>query len=310
MIQLQLTKRKKLRIEDGIYLVFCVRNEFHRIEYFLDYYRRLGVAGFLAIDNDSSDGTCEYLLDQADCSVWHTKASYKNSNFGMEWCNYLITKYLSDRWVVCCDPDEFIVYPSCEDRNLVELTTHMDRLGQQSLFCMMVDTYGRHGIEQTELKPGQNPFEVAAYFDDLVPSQRLNGGDDGIWIQGGVRMRAGFRNNPQCAPAINKVPLIKWRRGYRYLSSMHHTNSPEINFNLNENPDFISGCIMHFKYVSSLTQKAKEEIDRKQHYGDSIEYKKYLDQCDTGNFDECISRRYTCSTDLEHIGFMQRGIWY
>ena len=310
MIKFQLINRKKIKIENGIYLVFCVRNEYHRIAYFLDYYRRLGIAGFLAVDNDSSDGTGEYLLDQPDCSIWYTRSSYKDSNFGMDWCNYLIARYLSNRWVVCCDPDEFIVYPSCEDRDFVELTTHMDRLGQRSLFCLMVDTYGRNGIERTELKPGQNPFEVAAYFDDLVPSQRLNEKKGNIWIQGGVRMRAGFRNNPQCAPAINKVPLIKWRRGYRYLSSMHHTNTSEINFNLHGNPEFISGCIMHFKYVSSIIHKAEEELIRKQHYDDGIEYKKYLNHRDCVHFNENISRRYARSSDLEQIGFMQRGAWY
>ncbi|WP_201722368.1 glycosyltransferase family 2 protein, partial [Sulfitobacter sp. HI0040] len=43
-------------------LVFCTqRNERVRLPYFLDYYRRMGVAHFFFVDNDSDDGSLDYL---------------------------------------------------------------------------------------------------------------------------------------------------------------------------------------------------------------------------------------------------------
>ena len=42
------------------------RNERLRLPAFLNHYRSLGVDEFLVIDNDSSDGSTEYLAAQAD----------------------------------------------------------------------------------------------------------------------------------------------------------------------------------------------------------------------------------------------------
>ena len=58
--------------EDDI-LMFCtLRNEKVRLPYFLEYYREMGVNHFLFVDNDSTDGTMDYLAEQPDVSVWHT----------------------------------------------------------------------------------------------------------------------------------------------------------------------------------------------------------------------------------------------
>ena len=51
-----------------ILLVMVVRNEALRLPYFLDYYRRLGVAQFLVVDNDSTEtnSTGQQQRDQED----------------------------------------------------------------------------------------------------------------------------------------------------------------------------------------------------------------------------------------------------
>ena len=69
-----------------------MRNEIIRLPYFLEYYRKLGVAHFLIVDNDSDDGTGEYLADQPDVSLWHTTHSYKLSRFGVDWLTWLQIK--------------------------------------------------------------------------------------------------------------------------------------------------------------------------------------------------------------------------
>ena len=43
-------------------LCFCtLRNEKVRLKYFLSYYRDRGISHFLFVDNDSNDGSREYL---------------------------------------------------------------------------------------------------------------------------------------------------------------------------------------------------------------------------------------------------------
>ena len=66
----------------------CVRNEMGRLPFALSYYRDLGVGQFLIVDNDSTDGTRDYLKAQPDVRLWHTKASYRDSRFGLDWMNW------------------------------------------------------------------------------------------------------------------------------------------------------------------------------------------------------------------------------
>ena len=94
-----------------ILLVTCLRNERARMPAFADHYRRLGVGHFLVVDNDSTDGFMDWAREQPDVSVWHTKASYRDSRFGMLWVNDLLRRHGRKRWCVVVDPDEFLVYP-------------------------------------------------------------------------------------------------------------------------------------------------------------------------------------------------------
>ena len=81
------TNRTK-RIKPGDILLFSTqRNEAIRLPYFLKYYRDMGVNHFLIVDNDSTDGSVDYLADQKDVSLWTTPRSYKRSRFGVDWLN-------------------------------------------------------------------------------------------------------------------------------------------------------------------------------------------------------------------------------
>jgi hypothetical protein len=42
-----------------------------------------------------------------------------------------------------------------------------------------------------------------------------------LWIQGGPRARMFFTDAPERAPALNKMPLVRWHRSYAYVSSTH-----------------------------------------------------------------------------------------
>ena len=60
-------------IRPGDILAFVtVRNEAQRLPYFLEHHRRLGVDHFLIVDNDSDDGSRDWLAGQPDVSLWDT----------------------------------------------------------------------------------------------------------------------------------------------------------------------------------------------------------------------------------------------
>ena len=64
-----------------ILLFATVKDEYIRLPYFLDYYRKIGIGHFLIVDNNSLDGGRRFLANQQDVSLWSTKKSYKAARF-------------------------------------------------------------------------------------------------------------------------------------------------------------------------------------------------------------------------------------
>ena len=89
---LKLLKDANVRLSNGIPLVCPVRDEMTFLPGFLDHYRKMGVTEFLFINNDSRDGTTDYLLAQQDCFVFHTSDSFRASNYAMLWINQIIER--------------------------------------------------------------------------------------------------------------------------------------------------------------------------------------------------------------------------
>ena len=228
----------------------------------------------------------------------------------MKWCNHLLNTYGVDKWCMTCDPDEFLKYPHIETRDLHEFTSWMDSMGQKALFTVMIDCYGKNGVKDTHLNEHGDVFQACPYFDKFNFTQRFNSQLGNVWIQGGVRMRHYFIDDPAQAPALNKVPLIKWKKGYEYLSSMHHTNIPQINCTVNTNNRFVSGCILHFKYISKLQDKVEEEMDRRQHYNGGKEYDTYLQKGFEILYDPYWSITYMNSEQLVNQKIMHVGEWF
>ena len=138
-------RRKGIRAAPCI--VICVlRDEHVRLPYFLQYYRAMGIEHFLFVDNDSSDGSREYLAEQPDCSVWTTSASYAKSRFGIDWVNWLGRRWCLGKWVLCVDVDEFFVYPFCDTRPIGALTDWLDGSQLRSFGTMLLDMYPKGPI--------------------------------------------------------------------------------------------------------------------------------------------------------------------
>lgn len=293
-------------------LCFCtLRNEKVRLKYFLDYYRRLGVSHFLFVDNDSDDGSREFLAAQPDCSVWTTTASYKRSRFGMDWINRLLRLYGHRHWCLVVDPDEFLVYPFSDTRPISALTDWLDASSIKSFGAMILDMYPKGEITAQPYSEGQDPFEIACWFDPGNYVIKRNWEYGNLWIQGGPRMRAFFTETPAKAPALNKVPLVKWHKSYTYTSSTHMLLPRGLNLVFDEwGGEKTSGVLLHAKFLDIFTEKAAEELERKQHYAASAEYKAYhagLNQ--SPDFWTKWSERYINWRQLEILGLMSKGNW-
>ncbi|MDO5648881.1 glycosyltransferase family 2 protein [Paracoccus sp. (in: a-proteobacteria)] len=290
---------------------FVFRNESDRLPFFLDYYRRLGVTHFFAVDNDSTDGGADLLKDQPDVSLWHTRDSYKDSRFGMDWVNWLLFRYGHGHWCLTVDPDEFLVYPHHDTRSLVALTDWLNDKKIGSFSAMLLDMYAKDDLPVVEYQPGGNPFDILCWFDPYNYTIKKNGFYGNLWVQGGVRRRVFFSKKPKLAPALNKIPLVKWDRRYCYVSSTHMLLPSRLNkVYATDGGEKICGCLLHSKFTAGIVQKSIEEIDRRQHYGGGREYDAYLKSLTRKDKLWCSeSMRYEGWRQLVRIGLMSTGGW-
>ncbi len=293
-------------------LLFCtLRNERVRLPYFLRYYRELGVDHFLFVDNGSTDGSREYLTEQPDTSVWSTRASYKRAHFGVDWLNGLQMRYGHDHWTLVVDPDEFLVYPFCDTRPLRALTDWLDTSQVRSFGAMMLDMYPKGHIAGQPYIEGRDPLEIACWFDSGNYAISRNGIYGNLWIQGGPRARAFFADDPKAAPALNKVPLVRWDRKYAYVSSTHMLLPRGLNLVYDAlGGEKASGCLLHAKFIDTFAAKAEEEMARGEHYAASREYTAYREELAKTPELWCKwSEKYINWRQLEILGLMSKGNW-
>lgn len=290
-------------------LVFCTqRNECNRLPFFLNHYRDMGVSHFLIVDNDSTDGSRDYLAGQNDVSLWHTTASYKRARFGVDWLNWLQRRYGHGHWCLVVDPDEFLIYPFCDTRPLRALTDWLDASSIRSFSAMLLDMYPKGKLDAQPYEPGTDPIEIAGWFDSGNYTLRKNKTYGNLWIQGGPRSRVFFADAPEKAPALNKIPLVKWDRRYTYVSSTHTLLPRGLNLVYDEwGGNKTSGLLLHAKFLDTFTAKAAEELERRQHYAGSVEYRAYA--AGHGDDTELWCKWSINWRQLEILSLMSKGNW-
>ena len=299
-------------IKPGDILLVCtLRNERIRLPYFLKYYREMGVRHFLFVDNDSDDGSREFLSGEPDVSIWHTTASYRKSLFGVHWMNWLARKYCHGHWTLTVDVDEFLVFPFCDTRPIPALTDWLDGSGIRSFSAMLIDMYPKGPIDAQPYREGQNPFEIAEWFDSGNYLISTNPEYFNLWIQGGPRARLFFNDDPYNAPSLNKIPLVKWDRSYAYMHSTHMLLPRGLNYVYEtEGGEKASGALLHAKFLNTFVEKTEEELVRRQHYAGSREYLAYHNRIKDDPDLWCNwSEKYINWRQLEILGLMSKGNW-
>lgn len=287
------------------------RNEKLRLPYFLRYYRERGVDHFLMVDNGSDDGARDYLAGQEDVSLWSTQASYKASRFGVDWLNALASRFGHGHWCLTVDPDEFLVYPYCDTRPLRALTDWLDDSGQRSYPAMLLDMYPKGPIDAVPYEEGQDPLDIAPWFDAGNYMMSVNGTYRNLWIQGGPRARMFFPDAPGHAPSLNKIPLVRWDRRYTYVDSTHMLLPRGLNrVYATDGGENAAGALLHMKFLHTLLPKAAEELERGQHYKGGREYRAY--HAEGGRAPDLWCRwseRYVNWRQLEILGLISPGSW-
>ncbi|MRH19811.1 glycosyltransferase family 2 protein [Rhodovulum strictum] len=288
-----------------------VRNEAERLPYFLDHHRGQGVAHFLIVDNDSTDGTRDLLTARPDVSLWRTGHSYRLSRFGMDWLAWLMIRHGHGHWCLTLDADELLVYPHHDTRDLRDLTAWLDAARRPSFGAIMLDLYPKGPLADRSYQPGQNPLDVIDWFDAGNIVTKYQPPQRNLLVRGGVRRRVFFAAEPERAPTLSKTPLIRWNRRYVYVSSTHSALPTHLNrVRGRAAGDVPSGVLLHTKFLPSIVAKSREEKRRREHFANSSLYEDYYDAL-IGNPDlwSPTSTRYQGWRQLEALGIMSRGRW-
>ena len=311
-------KRRELKAErvragdimPGDLLLFCtLRDGRVRLPYFLEYYRKLGIRQFFFVDNGSVDGSGDYLREQPDVSLFSTTHSYKRARYGIDWLNWLQRKYGHGHWCLTVDLDEFLIYPFSDRRPLGALTDWLDASDVRSFGTLMLDTYPRGQISSAKYRAGDDPFAVASWFDGGNYVIEKNRKYWNLWIQGGPRARGFFADDMKKAPALNKIPLVKWHRSYAFVTSTHMLLPRGLNLVFDQRGgEKTSGCLLHAKLLDTFGTDVVNQLHRDEHYGGNREYHAYAQADDIDLWTTC-SEQFDGWRQLEMLGLMSKGNW-
>jgi hypothetical protein len=304
------------------------RNERLRLPAFLAHYRSLGADRFFIIDNDSTDGTTDYLVDQPDVHLFRTANRYSEAAMGIDWLNALLARFGVGFWCITVDIDELLVYPGSEHASLRTLTQHLDRAGYEVLSCLLLDMYPAGSLNQCAYEPGDDLIAATPYFDlgpyersrfDLCPGVHITGGMrqrvfhpefstrglttkiyDGLYYRVLQHFAWLGARPPDRPPLLTKVPLVRWDEKSRYLKG-NHAVSPKI-----VAPD--TGVLLHFKFLHDFHARAVQEAARGEHYDGASEYQRYakrLSESPDMTFMYEESTRFEGTAQLVGLGLMQ-----
>lgn len=273
-------------------------NELLRIPDFLRHYRQLGVTHFFFVDNHSTDGSLEFLLQQPDCYVFSTSHSHNESGSGMAWVNYLVHTYAQpEQWCLYTDVDELLIYPHCETRSLQDLTEYLNQQGAEVMSSYMLDMYPPNLATQLAFQAGDNMLAKSPYF--------YNQYDFNHKIECPYISPAGGIFHYFDAPSLFlvKTGVFKYTEDFYFLCSSHHVTPKKM--------ADISSTYLHFKMLGDFKAKALFESKRKQHAAGGAIYRKYaqmyenaLDEhLDLSTLDKSV--KYQNSQQLVELGLIQ-----
>jgi hypothetical protein len=328
------TGREPVSSRDRIRAFARCRNESLRLPAFLRHYRQLGVDRFFIVDNDSSDGSAEYLAAQADVRLFRTTNRYSEASGGTGWLNALLARFGVGYWCVTVDVDELLVYPASEHASLRSLTAYLDRQGAGAFACMLLDLYPAGPLQKCAYAVGGDLLAASPYFDagpyEILPFDAC----PALHIRGGVRQRVFYpefkrrrlaarlyealfqslahraprlhdlpwvrAHRPPTPPLLTKVPLVRWDETTRYVKSNHRVTPKTVAAE--------TGVLLHFKFLQDFHTRAVHEANRREYSGGAFDYRRYARRLDEHPDLSLIyegSVRFEGSSQLVRLGLMR-----
>ena len=287
---------KECEISKSDLILICVeKNDIVKIKKFITHYRNIGIKKFVFLDNNSIDGTKDYLKKQKDVILLETKEEY-SSKKRIAWINRIIAHYGDDRWYVVVDSDEFLVYDNFENIKIDKVVEYCKNKKYKRARALLLDMYATSNYYLNGNK--EKFIEECNYFDKDSYFNKKN--IKFINISGGPRERL-FESNA----CLTKYPLFYFDKKSIFINS--HLMYP-YKENLNKECILI---LMHYKFLPGEIANYKQIALKENYYNKSEEYKKYLKYIESNDIDFMYdgSIKYVNSKSLGIINVYDEISW-
>lgn len=280
-------------------LICVVKDDLERMKMLYDHYRSIGIEHFAILDNNSTDGTLEWLLEQDDTDVYLTSDKFESKKkYG--WINKIISMYGFNRWYLYVDSDELFVYEDIEKYNIHELLKYAEYNNINRIGALMLDMYSDKPIFKT--RKSESILKQYVYFDS--DSYTKLQGYKGVNIKGGPRKRMLSYDENWGGPSLIKHPLFNFKPGYIFESA--HYLYPYM-----KDSELLS-ALLHYKFLESDFERYKKIAEEGNFAEGSKEYRQYMksfkeDASITFKYDGSV--KYTSSASLKEINLMKPIKW-
>lgn len=248
-------------------IVICVvKNELGRIARWLEYYRKIGVKSFAIFDDNSTDGTREYLIKQHDVEVFVGTHDYTTID-KIVWVNMIVAIYGYNKWYLIVDSDEFFTYQNMENIKIDKYVKTLKSNNELIEASMMLDMYSDGNIFSVSSR--ENYEKKCCYFDNC--DYYIKKTAEAHYIVGGVRKRIFDNTDFKCLPVLSKKSLM-FMNNNTFVYTAHTIFPFKYNYLCN-----FKSILRHYKFLKEDYNNYVERVAKNNFYNASSEYKAYLE---------------------------------
>lgn len=247
-------------------LLVVVKDDCDRMKVLFEHYRNLGINQFVVLDNNSTDGTLEFLSTQENTRVYQILEEFQTQK-KEAWIEKLLVKLRYNRWYIVADSDELIDYQNSEKHSLIDVIKWADNNNCKRLGGYLVDMYSKNALFEQNLSPDKMTEEFCCFDTDSYLLNKNNKGVFSYSVLGGPRKRVFGTDcslSKECVFYFDKHTLF--RNCHFLLPSKRWEEIPRV------------FAIKHYKFLSKDKKVYKERVEKRNFFAGSKEYVSYCDK--------------------------------
>lgn len=295
---LQIVTKRDVKIDrKDVILICCVKNDLERIKKVVEHHRAIGIKHMVFVDNESTDGTREWLNEQ-EVDLYSTKEKYHAGRKGA-WIRKIQDIYGYNRWYLVVDSDELFSYVGMEEHLIQDLVKFAEKRRISRVQSVLLDMYPKHELYRKVDMDDYDFVEDYRFFDKDTYYNARDG--RGYMVRGGPRKRY-FEKEANHDEPLSKYPL------FYVTNSDIWTDHRPLPY-ANNIKSLCLAVLRHYKFMAGDFDKYKQIAKDGQYYNNSMNYKIYLSSGYDISFYYEGSEEYQSSKSLSVLPFLDKLEW-